>query len=176
MACEPLCDEPQVVADLACETGENPLWVPEDACVWWTDIPRGRIFRYKPATRTTEVVYTGRPVGGFTLQQDGSLLLFKDRGTITRWTPGYEEVIVPEIPMERELRFNDVIADPAARVFCGTYTDGHRGRLCRLDLDGTLTRILDDIGCSNGMAFTLDRTGFYYTDSFAQDGGRDVDQ
>jgi sugar lactone lactonase YvrE len=167
MESEHLCNQPAVIADYACETGENPLWVPEDQSLLWTDIPRGRLFRHKPATRITELIYSGRPVGGFTIQQDGSLLLFKDRGTITRWTPKHEAVIVPEIPMERELRFNDVIADPAGRVFCGTYTDGRKGRLYRLDADGTLTKILDDIGCSNGMAFTPDRAGFYYTDSFA---------
>jgi len=36
-----------------------------------------------------------------------------------------------------------------------------------MDTEGTLTMILDGIGCSNGMAFTPDRSGFYYTDSFA---------
>jgi D-xylonolactonase len=29
--------------------------------------------------------------------------------------------------------------------------------------------VLEGIGCSNGMAFTLDQKGFYYTDSFAHE-------
>jgi sugar lactone lactonase YvrE len=163
-----LCDQPEVIADYACEVGENPLWHPDNGTILWTDIPKGRLFQYQPAKKTTEIIYTGRPVGGFTIQQDGSLLLFKDRGTVTHWRGEGEVVIIPEIPIERELRFNDVIADPIGRVFCGTYTHGHRGRLYRLDTDGTLTKVLDDIGCSNGMAFTLDRTGMFYIDSFAQ--------
>ncbi len=163
-----LCDQPEVIADCPCEVGENPLWHPDHQSCLWTDIPNGRLFEFNPASKTTEIIYTGRPVGGFTIQQDGSLLLFKDRGTITRWRAGDEVVIVPEIPVERELRFNDVIADPGGRVFCGTYTHGHRGRLYRLDTDGTLTKILDDIGCSNGMAFTRDRTGLFYIDSLAR--------
>jgi len=35
----------------------------------------------------------------------------------------------------------------------------------RLDCDGKLAKLLDGIGCSNGMGFTLDRKQMYYTDS-----------
>lgn len=163
----PLCTEPELVADYACGVGENPLWHPAEQLLLWTDITGGRLFRFDPATGVHKQFYSGRPVGGFTIQQDGSLLLFKDRGTITRWSSGCESTIVSEIPDERELRFNDVIADPQGRVFCGTYTDGHLGRLYRLDIDGTLSKLLDDIGCSNGMAFTADLKTLFYTDSLA---------
>ena len=163
----PLCGEPELIADYACAVGENPLWNATEKKLLWTDITGGLLLRYGPEDGKHERVYSGRPVGGFTIQQNGSLLLFKDRGTITCWNGPGEITVVPEIPAERNLRFNDVIADPAGRVFCGTYTDGLKGRLYRLDIDGSLTMILDGIGCSNGMAFTPDRTGFFYTDSFA---------
>ena len=159
--------EPEVIIDHAFSIGENPLWHADEARLLWTDIPRGRMFRYDPDLKRYEQFYEGRPVGGFTIQNDGALLLFKDRGTITCWNRGDERTIVPEIPAERQLRFNDVMADPAGRVFCGTYTEGLLGRLYRLDCDGSLTLLLDGIGCSNGMAFTPDRTGLFYTDSLA---------
>ncbi len=162
-----LCGEPELVADYACAVGENPLWDVAEKKLLWTDITAGFLYCYDPKRDTHERFYTGRPVGGFTIQQDGSLLLFKDRGTITLWDGKNETTLVSEIPAELELRFNDVIVDPLGRVFCGTYTDGRKGRLYRLDTDGTLTMILDGIGCSNGMAFTPDRRGFFYTDSFA---------
>jgi D-xylonolactonase len=162
-----LCGEPELVADLACAVGENPLWYATERKLLWTDITGGFLYRYDPKNGAHERFYTGRPVGGFTIQQDGSLLLFKDRGTIASWSGPDEITVVSEIPAERELRFNDVIADPIGRVFCGTYTEGRKGRLYRLDIDGTLTMILDGIGCSNGMAFTSDRSKFFYTDSFA---------
>src|SRR5580704_14758077 len=44
-----------------------------------------------------------------------------------------------------------------------------KGKLYRLDTDGSLYVVLEGIGCSNGMAFTLDQKGFYYTDSFAHE-------
>jgi D-xylonolactonase len=117
-----------------------------------------------------EQIYSGRPVGGFTFQQDGSLLLFMDRGTVATWRDGKLTERIPSIATERASRFNDVIADPAGRVFCGTMSSGEgKGRLYRLDLDGSLHVVLEEIGCSNGMAFTADRESFYYTDSFARE-------
>jgi D-xylono/L-arabinono-1,4-lactonase len=163
-------DAPELIADYACETGENPLWHPMQERLYWTDIPTGRIFRYDPSAQSHEQCYQGRPVGGFTVQADGSLLLFMDRGTIAIWRGDFLFEIVPDIPLERSSRFNDVIADPCGRVFCGTMSHAeNKGRLYRLDLDGSLHLLLDCIGCSNGMAFTKDRNGFYYTDSYARE-------
>lgn len=162
-----LCQDPELIADYASTVGESPLWHPAQNSLLWSDIPAGRLYSYNPSLNRHRQFYEGRPVGGLTIQQDGSLLLFKDRGTITQWNDGDEVTVIPEIPEERELRFNDAIADPAGRVYCGTFTRGHLGRLYRLDPDGSLTRLLDGIGCSNGMAFTPDLTAFFHTDSFA---------
>jgi len=165
-----LIGKPELIADYGCDIGENPLWHPHEERLYWTDIPTGRIFRYDPAIKKHEQIYSGRPVGGFTFAHDGGLLLFMDRGTIASWRDGILVERFPEIPEEHESRFNDVIADPTGRVFCGTMsTTDTMGRLYRLDVDGSLHNVLDGIGCSNGMAFTVDCQGFYYTDSFAHE-------
>lgn len=159
---------PIPVADYACHTGEGPLWHPTERVVYWTDIPNGRLFRYDPATGEHGAIEIGEAVGGFTLQASGDLLLFMARGRIASRSAvdGTLTDVVAEIADERGSRFNDVIADPAGRVFCGTMPTGDRpGRLYRLDLDGSVTRLLDGIGCSNGMGFTPDGTGMYYTDT-----------
>ena len=158
------------IADYCCETGENPLWHPLENRLYWRDIPNGRIFRYDPMSGIHEKCYEGRPVGGFTIQCDGSLLLFLDRGTIANWRDGRLTEVVAEIDAERSSRFNDVIADPSGRVFCGTMSSKEKkGSLYRLERDGSLNAVLNDIGCSNGMAFALDQKSFYYTDSFARE-------
>jgi sugar lactone lactonase YvrE len=160
----------ECIVDYSCEIGENPLWHPREKRLYWCDIPNGRIFRYHPASGIHEKYYEGRTVGGFTFQIDGSLLLFMDRGTIATWHHGELTEVVPEIEAERCSRFNDVIADPRGRVFCGTMSsDEKKGSLYRLDLDGSLHVVLKDIGCSNGMAFTRDQKSFYHTDSFARE-------
>lgn len=160
--------QPVLVADTYCHTGENPLWHPQERRLYWTDIPNGRLYCYDPSTGRHEQCYSGTPVGGFTIQADGSLLLFMQRGAIARWRNGKLEYPYKEIPAEQESRFNDVIADPLGRVFCGTMpTPSRPGRLYRLDCDGSLHLILEGIGTSNGLGFTLDHKGLYYTDSQA---------
>jgi D-xylonolactonase len=160
----------EVIADYACETGENPIWHAMERRIYWTDIPTGRLFRFDPVTRIHEQCYSGRPVGGFTIQADGSLLLFMDRGTIMVWRDSCLSQVIAEIDDERDSRFNDVIADPEGRVFCGTMsTPERKGRLYRLDCDGSIEVVLEGVGCSNGMAFSADLNHFYHTDSFANE-------
>lgn len=158
--------EPELIADYRCVTGESPIWHPDEERLYWLDIPKGRMFRYHPASGLHEEVYQGDVVGGLTIQSDGALLLFMARGAVKIWRDGELTTVIDQIPDERESRFNDVIADPAGRVFCGTMPTRERlGRLYRLDPDGGLTRLLDGIGCSNGMGFTLNRKRIYYTDT-----------
>lgn len=158
--------EPELIADYGCVTGEGPLWHPGEQRIYWLDIPQGRIFRYHPASGRHEQCYEGEVVGGFTVQDDGALLLLMARGAIKVWRDGGLTTVIDKIPEERDSRFNDVIADPMGRVFGGTMATKDRlGRLYRLELDGTLTAVLDEVGISNGMGFTPDRKQMYFTDS-----------
>src|SRR5689334_474054 len=104
--------ELELIADYACICGEGPLWHPTEQRLYWTDIEKGGMFRYAPATNTHEMFYEGPTVGGFTVQADGALLLFGNRGAVTTWRDGQMTTVVEEIPEERDSRFNDVIADP----------------------------------------------------------------
>ena len=115
---------------------------------------------------------SGDRSAAFTLQEDGRLLLFLDRGSVAIFSEGEPlEYVIDEILDETETRFNDVIADPEGRV--GVLRDDAdegppAAGLYRLDTDGTLTRVLDNIGCSNGMGFTPDGAQMYYTDTGAR--------
>ena len=158
---------PEVVFDAPCEIGEGPLWHEDEQTLYWVDISAGRVYRYDPASGENAVAYQhDAMVGGFTIQANGSLLLFCSRGAILHLRKGKATPVIDEIPAERDGRFNDVIADPEGRVFCGTMPN-RKGvaRLYRLDPDSTLTEVYPDIGLSNGMGFSPDLQTFYHTDT-----------
>lgn len=163
--------QPELIADYQCGCGEGPMWHPTEKKVYWIDITTGRLFRYDPQSGRHEMCYrTAKDdtIGGYTIQADGALLLFMARGAVKIWREGQLTTVIDEIPDERESRFNDVFADPAGRVYCGTMPiPSRKGRLYRLDTDGKLTRLLENIGCSNGMGLTPDGKQLYYTDSEA---------
>jgi D-xylonolactonase len=163
--------EPVPIADYACNTGEGVIWHPDESCVYWTDIPAGRLFRYDPATDRHSEVYRGRVIAGMTIQEDGALLLFLDKGSVAIWRGGNKlEMVVESLPGEERSRYNDILADPTGRVFCGTMPTPERlGRLYRLDCDGSTSVILENVGCSNGMGFTPDLKHLYHTDSASRE-------
>ncbi len=159
-------ETPSVLVNCHHHNAENPLWHPHHKLVYWTDIPNGRLFRYDPQKEGYEQIYLGESVGGFTIQQDGSLLLFKTHGTIEIWDKGDTRTVVEGIAAVKGTRFNDAIADPEGRVFSGTMaTDNKTGRLYRIDPDGSVHDLLQGLLVPNGMGFSGDYQYFYLTDS-----------
>ena len=163
--------KPVVLIDCNDHNAENPLWHPQHKCLYWSDIPEGRLFRYYPGDEGFEQIYSGEPVGGFTIQADGALLLFKTEGTVEIWQEGTDGqaktiTVIPSIPEAKGTRFNDAIADRKGRVFSGIIaTDETPGKLYRIDIDGSYHSVVEDLRLPNGMAFDNDYTHFYLTDS-----------
>lgn len=161
---------PETVVELPSQTGEGPLWNQRDRSLYWLDIPPGRLYRFDPESGQNYLTYQhDAAIGGYTFQADGSILLFFARGQILRWHEDEISTIVDEIPDETDGRFNDVIAGPDGHVFCGSMpTANGRARLYRLELDGSLNTLFDDIGLSNGFGFSPDNRVMYHTDTGGQ--------
>lgn len=159
--------QPVVVADTLCRTGEGPSWNELERKVYWVDIPAGVLYRYDPATGGHEIVLeSDEAIGGYTFQADGGILLFQEHGAIRLWRAGKTDTVVDQIAREVGGRFNDVIADPEGRVYCGTMPIGAQpGRLYRLDPDGSLHIAFADAGLSNGLGFSPDLRFIYHSDS-----------
>jgi sugar lactone lactonase YvrE len=158
---------PELVADYACLSGECPLWHPMEKKLYWVDVLKGQMYRYDPLMHTHEPSFLcpGK-IGGFTVQADGGLLLFLDKGGVKILSNGQLTTVFESTPGEENTRFNDVIADPRGRVFCGTRASSdHAGSMYRLETDGKLTKLFGGVRCSNGMGFTPDHRGFYFIDS-----------
>lgn len=159
---------PEIVVDEPVGLGEGVLWHEQERALFWVDIETGRLFRFDPAAGSNELVYRHHsPVGGFTIQADGSFILFCGQGEIVRWAGGDVEQLVPEIAAERNIRFNDVIATPAGDVFAGTVppAGGGPARFYRLSRDRNVSLLIDSIGLSNGCGFNGAENVLYHTDS-----------
>jgi D-xylonolactonase len=156
------------VADTRSHTGEGPLWNPDRERLYWVDIPAGRLWWYDPETDEHGVAYDAPsgPIGGFTLESDGTLLLFTHR-TVERFEPDTGATAVV-LEVDARTRFNDVIADPEGRVFCGTMPGAETlGDLYRIDTDGRVTTVLEGLDIPNGMGFANGGDTFYVTESEA---------
>ncbi|HED54487.1 MAG TPA: SMP-30/gluconolactonase/LRE family protein [Phycisphaerales bacterium] len=158
-----------VVVDHRFELGENPLWDDRRGVLFWTDIDAGELWRYDPKADQAERIYRGPKVGGFTLQDNGSLLLFRV-DDLAIFDPDSEAGASPMTPFEDPLaeRFNDVIALPDGSAYAGTIASRpSSGGLFHVGLDGTIECLFRGTDVSNGMAVLDAGRGLLWTDSTA---------
>ena len=163
--------DPEIVVNCKCHVGECPIWHPVKRLLYWVDIFKGQVICYDPEKNIAEVCYEGEPVNGITIQEDGSLLLLMQRGPVVKLTDGKTEYIIDQVPDVPGCVFNDVLADPVGRVIRGTALPQMPAdeRLCGLyciDVNGSVKYIADDIGFSNGLAFSPGAKQLYCSDTF----------
>lgn len=166
--------KPKIVVDYANHLGEGPIWNKAEECLYWLDITKGQVYQLDPSTGNHKLFFQAKQmIGGQTIQEDGSLLLFMEEGAIAILRNGTLEYIIDRLPGEEGMRFNDVIADPKGRVFCGTMArdssdalSGIRtGKLYRLNTDGSIHTVFEGTRIPNGMGFTDSNKRMYYTES-----------
>lgn len=155
----------ELIANYHCKCGENPLWDERRQCLFWTDIPTGRLFCFDHASGRHAPIYNGDPVGGFTLEEDGAVILFRVTDIARLGDEGEEAVSIAAFEDKGVPRFNDVIAAPDGTVYAGTMGKDGRGGIYHVDHDRQITNLWRGTNCSNGMAFTADCKTFYWTDS-----------
>lgn len=146
------------------QLGENPLWDAGRQTLFWTDITAGELHAWREGMTKERPIYTGPMVGGFTFEADGMLLLFRVND-LARFNPANGECQpVRKFTDPGMQRFNDVMADPAGRVYAGTIgKDKDSGGLFRFDPDGSAKLLFRGTGCSNGMGLSPDGKTFYWT-------------
>lgn len=153
----------EAICNYHCVVGENPLWNAREQRLYWEDIDTGRLFRLDPASGQHECFYQGDTIGGFTFQADGSLLLFEADRIAVLDASGRRRVLREGFDSQMS-RFNDIIADPEGRVFAGTIGGSPgTGGLLRIERDGSSEVLWRGTDVSNGMAFTPDARGLYWT-------------
>jgi len=142
---------------------EGPIWAPETESLLWTDILLGHLYRHDWKTATTERIYEGPLVGGFTRQSDDSLLLFRQNDVAIFNVGETSARTVAEFSHDGSTRFNDVIAAPQGRAFAGTIgKTSDSGGLFRIERDGRIEQVAGGTGISNGLAFSPENDLLYW--------------
>ncbi len=161
--------EAELVLDQQCELGEGPIWDAGTGELVWVDIVGRSVLRYRPGDGAASTVATPHDVGSVAVRAGGGLVAALADGF---WTtaPGSDAWtrLAPVDADRPDLRFNDGKCDPAGRFLAGTMGYEKRpgmGALYRLDPDGTVERLLDDVTISNGLAWSGDGRTLYYIDT-----------
>lgn len=159
--------EVEVVVALDAELGEGPTWDARAGQLIWVDILGRRIHRTDPATGITDSVPTPLHVGAIAPRAAGGYVAaLQDGFWIFDDGPPRRIATVPEA--QPGLRFNDGKCDPAGRFWAGTMAydeSAGAGCLYRLDLDGSVTRVLSEVSISNGLAWSRDGETMFFIDT-----------
>lgn len=162
--------EPQPIFPIRAEHGEGPVWDPITQQLYWVDILQGKYYRGAYPSGAVSSFTVGQPLGVLALRAGGGLVLavrggfgwWTETGNVLTMLPGAPEAGNPEV------RFNDGAVDPAGRFFAGTMSwtgEGEQGKLYRLDPDGRIREVAQELTISNGLGWSPDRRTFFLTDT-----------
>jgi len=153
--------------------GEGPVWHVERQVLYWVDIKGNKIHTYNPATKENRSIATPAFVGCVAPRKSGGLIagLFNGLYTVDVEKEKFELISDPEHNSEN--RFNDGKVDPRGRLFAGTMEDRQtkapQGNMWRLDAHSRVpVKLFDQVGISNGLAWSKDQSTFYYVDTVLQ--------
>jgi sugar lactone lactonase YvrE len=159
----------EIVVDHICLLGEGTLWDTGRESICWIDILRGEIHEFHPATHVFKTISLHQMVGSIAVCKDGNFIAALKNGfaKVHRHSGEVTMISNPESHLPGN-RFNDGKCDPAGRFWAGTmsHTDEPgKGSLYVLDERLEVTKKMENLSISNGMAWSGDQETFYYIDT-----------
>jgi sugar lactone lactonase YvrE len=153
------------------------MWDAARGELLWVDIPNGQVHRAEVAPggalAETGALHGGDTVGFVVPAAAGGWVLGAGGGITSLAEDGTARVLIDlagegGAPDDGGTRMNDGGCDSAGRFYGGTMAFDQRpgaGTLYRLDLDGTVTTVLDGLTVSNGLGWSPDERTVYLADS-----------
>ncbi len=148
--------------------GESPFWHPDEAALYWCDIPGKKLNRWHPGSVSHQSwSFDTEPCCVAPLP--GGRLLLAMRDGLFRFDPesGERERLSPPPYDPKHERFNDGKADPLGRLWVGTIYEPRTAAAAALyRWDGRkLQRMAGEVTVSNGLAFSPDCGTLYWADT-----------
>jgi len=150
--------------------GEGPSWHERKQILYWIDIRGKLLFIYDAKTKTNQSIPLDQYIGCVVPAKNNELLLALEKGIHSYDTESktLKKIFDPEEDKPLN-RFNDGKIDPVGRFYAGTLEiaekNGPLGALYVMGSDRTMTRVVDKVEVSNGLAWTSDNKTVYFIDS-----------
>src|SRR5215211_2327513 len=151
--------------------GEGPVWDAPRSRLLWVDIEGRAVLQGlldAGAITVTDRISFDTMVGAVAAASDGTLLVAAQEQLVVRRPDGSWEDGPRVVPAGERRRLNDGKPDPAGRFLVGTLSlegPSEREVLVRLEADGRLTVLDDDLALSNGLAWSADGRRMFSVDT-----------
>lgn len=161
--------EPKLLLSAQTELGECPVWDAGRNTLFFMDIVGRKLHAYDWGSGQDRVLELPALGGALALAQDGRLIAGLQTGVhiIDPDTGSIKFLIDPEQD-KPDHRLNEGKCDPEGRFWFGSISTVGRfptGCLYRLETDGSVTKVLDDISVPNTMAWLRDGRHMIFADS-----------
>lgn len=162
-------EEPRCVWEARATLGEGPVWVAEEAALYWVDIKAPAVHRLEPSSGQRRSWRMPRTLGCLVPRASGGFVAgFHDGFAYVDLESGEVEHIVDPEPDRPGNRLNDGKCDTHGRLWAGSMDNAEEernGALYRVLPDGSCACMDDGYFITNGPAFSVDGSVMYHTDS-----------
>lgn len=159
----------------AFQLGEGPVWDAERGRVLWVDILSNRAYEGElldGLVTVSRIHQFDEMACVIVPTDDNGLLVATQTSLVTIDRDGSRHQGPRVVPEGTASRSNDGAVDPAGRFIVGTLSlaanGGNNEQLLRLEGDGSWSTLDDDLGLSNGLAWSRGGSLFYSVDTATQ--------
>src|ERR687893_272917 len=149
--------------------GEGPVWSERWGGLCWVDMLAGDVLCLT-ADGAVDRRHVGSVAAAIRPRRQGGAVIGVDRGFALEEADG-SLTLLRELWSDDHLRMNDGGCDPEGRFYCGSMAYDQRpgaGALYRLDPDGSVRVVLENVTISNGLEWSPDGSLAYYNDTPTQ--------
>lgn len=154
------------VTDPVAFHGEGPVWSNGWGGLRWVDMLAGDLLSLREDGRVDRR-HVARIAAALRPRRGGGAVIAAERGFVLEEADGSLRPL-PEVWSDPSIRMNDGGCDPDGRFYCGSMAYDQRpgaAALYRLDPDGAVSRVMDDLTISNGLEWSPDGALAYYVDT-----------
>lgn len=158
-----------VVVEHTSLLAEGPVWDNVEKSICWVDILNGKIHQFSTVQNKFTSIFVHQLIGSFAICTDGNFIVAMQNGFafVNRKNGNIKKITDPEAHLPGN-RFNEGKCDPAGRFWAGSMPlneTEQAGSVYMLESDFSVTKKINNVTISNGMAWSINHTILYYIDT-----------